>query len=65
MTCPLCQKEIDYIDYLDTQLLEQFIDELGEINPRRKTYLCQQHQNKIKKAIKRARHLSLLPYTTH
>jgi len=64
MVCPLCQKEIEYVDYLDIQLLEQFLNELGGIRSRRKTRLCRKHQRKVKQAIKQARYLALLPYVS-
>ncbi len=62
MTCPLCQKAIENIDYLNADFLRQFITETGKIKSRRKTRLCAKHQRQITLAIKRARYLGLLPY---
>lgn len=51
------------IDYKDVALLKNYISERGKILPRRVTGLNAKHQRKITTAIKRARHLALLPYT--
>lgn len=51
-----------YFDYKDTRFLSQFISESGKIIPRRITGACAPCQRKIDTAIKRARHLALLPY---
>lgn len=53
---------IKYIDYKDTDFLLQFINEQGKILPRRITGNSLKYQRKVSTAIKRARHLSLLPY---
>ena len=50
------------IDYKDTNKLRTFISERGKILPRRITGTCAKHQRKLTVAIKRARHISLLPY---
>ena len=52
------------IDYKDVELLKNFITEQGKILPRRATGVTVQQQRKLTKAIKRARILSLLPFTT-
>ncbi len=52
------------IDYKDPQLLKYFITERGKIVPRRISGLCAKNQRKVAKAIKRARKIALLPYTT-
>jgi small subunit ribosomal protein S18 len=62
MSCQLCQKAIEEIDFTDADFLRQFTTETGKIKTRRKTRLCSKHQRKITKAIKRARYLGLLPY---
>jgi len=64
MNCSLCQKNIRDIDFKNTKLLERFISILAKIKSRKKTALCSMHQKKISRAIKRARFLGLLPYTT-
>ncbi len=53
---------IKYIDYKDTDFLLQFINEQGKILPRRITGNSLKYQRKVSTAIKRARHLALLPY---
>ncbi len=60
--CPLCQKEIQRIDFTDIESLKQFTYNQEKLKPRRKTGLCTQHQKKITQAIKRARFLALMPY---
>ena len=64
MSCPLCQQNVQEIDFKNTQLLKKFLSPLGKIRPKKKTKLCAWHQRKIAKAIKRARYLGLLPYVT-
>jgi small subunit ribosomal protein S18 len=51
------------VDYKDVGRLRIYISERGKIEPRRKTGACQRHQRLVSTAIKRARHLALLPYT--
>ena len=51
-----------YIDYKDTEFLQRFINEQGKMLPRRVTDTSAKRQRSITKAIKRARHLALLPY---
>ncbi|MGE4554819.1 MAG: 30S ribosomal protein S18 [Candidatus Paceibacterota bacterium] len=60
-TCYFCQKN-KKINYKETEVLKQFISGQMKIYPRRKTGLCNYHQNRLKKAIKRARILGLLPF---
>jgi small subunit ribosomal protein S18 len=55
--------KVDTIDYKDVGLLRQFITEQGKIMARRKTGTCAKHQRRLAVAIKRARHLALLPFT--
>jgi small subunit ribosomal protein S18 len=56
-------KEVLTIDYKDVEKLRRLISERGKIDPRRKTGLIAKDQRKLTRAIKRARHLALLPYT--
>jgi len=63
MTCFLCQKNINEVDFKDTELLRHFISGFYKIRSRKKTGLCVHHQKQIARAIKRARELGLLPYT--
>ena len=52
------------IDYKDTKALKRFLGESGKILPRRRTGLSAKNQRTVTTAVKRARHLSLLPYST-
>jgi small subunit ribosomal protein S18 len=52
------------IDFKQSDLLRRFISEDGKIRPRRQTGTCARHQRELARAIKRARHLALLPYTS-
>ena len=60
--CRLKKHGIKYIDYKDGEFLLKFINEQGKILPRRITGTSLKYQRKISVAIKRARHLSLLPF---
>ena len=53
---------IDHIDYKDVETLKQFVGDRGKINPRRHTGLNAKHQRELRRAIKRARNLALLPF---
>lgn len=57
-------EHIEYIDYKDTELLQQFINNQGKILPRRVTGVSARVQRQITRAVKRARHLSLIPFVT-
>ncbi len=50
------------IDYKQKDLLKRFVNEQGKIRPRRESGACAKHQRVVSKAIKRARHMALLPY---
>lgn len=62
--CKFCVDKIEYVDFKDTKLLQQFIPERGKILPRRISGTCALHQRKLQNAIKRARIMALLPFTT-
>ena len=62
--CSFCVDHMEYIDYKDVAKLRRFISERGKILPRRVTSTCAHHQRALTVAIKRARHLALLPYTS-
>jgi small subunit ribosomal protein S18 len=62
--CKFCVEKIDYIGYKDVKLLAPFIPERGKIQPRRISGTCATHQRSLQTAIKRARQLALIPYTT-
>ncbi len=60
--CVFCGKD-KTIDYKDVAVLRKYISERGKILPRRITGNCAKHQRELTTAIKRARHIALLPYT--
>ncbi len=60
--CPFCMEGVKYIDYKNPDALRPYLDELGKIQGRRKTGVCAKHQRRLAVAIKRARHLALLPF---
>lgn len=62
--CYFCANHIEYIDYKDVELLKRYISEKGKILPRRVTGTCAKHQRTLTVAIKRARIMGLLPFTT-
>ena len=61
--CHFCVDKVITIDYKDTARFRRFISERSKIEPRRKTGVCAGHQRDLSVAIKRARHLALLPFT--
>ncbi|MBE7047992.1 MAG: 30S ribosomal protein S18 [Ruminococcaceae bacterium] len=61
--CAFCQDKIDYIDYKDVAKLRRFVSERAKILPRRITGTCAKHQRQLTEAIKRARHIALLPFS--
>jgi small subunit ribosomal protein S18 len=62
--CAFCMSKTSTIDYKQVDVLRPYVTERGKIRPRRQTGLCARHQRKAALAIKRARHLALLPFTT-
>lgn len=62
--CKFKAEKIDFIDYKDVDLLKSFIPERGKIAPKRTTGTSAKYQRMLAQAIKRARHLALIPYTT-
>ncbi|MDY6908047.1 MAG: 30S ribosomal protein S18 [Chloroflexota bacterium] len=64
--CAFCVAKVDTIDYKNPALFRRYISDRGKMEPRRKTGVCARHQRALAVAVKRARHLALLPYTpTH
>ncbi len=61
-SCPFAAKDAPQIDYKDTRLLQGFMSERGKIVPSRITAVSAKKQRELARAIKRARHLGLLPY---
>lgn len=62
--CQFCTDKSVTIDYKQAETLRRFISEDGKIRPRRQTGTCARHQRELAVAIKRARHLALLPFTS-
>jgi len=60
--CFFCRDKVLYIDYKDPAKLRPYISDRGKISPRRKSGACAKHQRALAIAIKRARHLALLPF---
>ena len=61
--CQFCGDKVAYIDFKDTAKLRKYTSDRGKILPRRMTGTCAMHQRQLTVAIKRARHIALLPYT--
>ena len=62
--CAFCVEKIAYIDYKEVSRLRRYLSERAKILPRRVTGTCARHQRVLTGALKRARHIALLPYTT-
>jgi small subunit ribosomal protein S18 len=62
--CIFCKDRIAYVDFKDVGLLRKFVSERGKIRARRVTGNCAQHQRDVAAAIKNAREMALLPYST-
>lgn len=62
--CRFQKNRIKYIDYKDAEFLKKFLNDQGKILPRRLTGTSLKYQRKVAQAVKRARHLALLPYVT-
>jgi small subunit ribosomal protein S18 len=62
--CVFCSDENQVIDYKDANLLRKYISERGKILPRRITGTSLKFQRRVAQAVKRARHLALLPFVT-
>ncbi len=62
--CIFCADKVAEIDYKDTFKLRKFISEKSKIVPRRISGNCAKHQREVTEAIKRARHIALLPFTS-
>lgn len=62
--CRFTQNNIKYIDFKDVKLLQKFVSEQGKIIPKRITGTSAKYQRQLSLAIKRARHMALLPYVS-
>ncbi|MFZ3074495.1 MAG: 30S ribosomal protein S18 [Minisyncoccales bacterium] len=61
MACYFCQRNIQEINYKDTETLQHFTSGMGKIKPKKKTGVCATHQRMVAREVKRARFLALLP----
>ncbi|MEX0683298.1 MAG: 30S ribosomal protein S18 [Dehalococcoidia bacterium] len=61
--CIMCADHIKTVDYKNVSFLRRFVSDRARIETRRRTSACAKHQRALATAIKRARHLALLPYT--
>jgi small subunit ribosomal protein S18 len=61
-TCFFCEENISVVDYKQADVLGRLLTDRGKIRPRRQTGTCARHQRQLAVAIKRARHLALLPF---
>jgi small subunit ribosomal protein S18 len=60
--CQFCAEKTKRIDYKSVDVLRGLISDRGKIRPRRQTGTCARHQREVAEAIKRARHMALLPF---
>jgi small subunit ribosomal protein S18 len=63
-SCNFCRAKVDHIDYKDFQNLRRSLSDKGKIRSRRITGACRRHQRQVALAVKRAREMALLPYST-
>jgi small subunit ribosomal protein S18 len=62
--CAFCVDHVREIDYKDVARLRRYLSDRGKIEPRRKTGTCARHQRRLSVALKNARHMALMPYTS-
>ncbi|MDR3626928.1 MAG: 30S ribosomal protein S18 [Ignavibacteriaceae bacterium] len=62
--CRFTQNKVTYIDYKDVKLLQKYVTEQGKIIPKRITGTSSKYQRQLSLAIKRARHMALLPFVS-
>ena len=60
--CRFCEEKLNYVDFKDDKKLTRFTTEQGKIIPKRTSGTCAKHQRQLVRAIKRARHLALIPF---
>ena len=61
-TCSVCESGVRVVDYKDERTLSRFLTDRGKIIPARLSGMCARHQRQLARAIKRARHLALMPF---
>ena len=62
--CYFCLNGLKEVDYKNARVLQKFLSGYAKILPRKKTGLCAKHQRKLAQAVKRARYMAIIPYTT-
>ena len=62
LVCAFCVDKNAQIDYKQPEILHRYMNDRGKIRPRRQTGACARHQRQLAQAIKRARHLAMLPF---
>lgn len=60
--CEFCVAGTSHVDYKDAEKLKRYVTEFGRIRPRRQTGVCAKHQRALAIAVKRSRHIALLPF---
>ena len=63
-SCFFCREKIEEVDYKNYNQLRRYVSEKGKIRSRRITGACRRHQRQVAAAVKRAREMALLPYST-
>lgn len=63
--CTFCVNSVEAIDYKNLPIIKRFMSSYGKIVPRRRSGVCAKHQRTLATAIKRARIMALVPFTTH
>ena len=63
--CHFCKERVDYIDYKNSKVLSKFLSRYMKIEPRRRSGNCSKHQRLVATALKRARHMALLPFNLY
>lgn len=62
--CNFCKENVEYIDFKDDRKLFRYLTEQGKMIPRHTSGTCAKHQRQLARAVKRARHLALIPFVT-
>jgi small subunit ribosomal protein S18 len=62
--CSFCLEHVEFIDYKEVARLRRYLSDRGKILPRRMTGTCAKHQRALTVALKRARHIALLPFAS-
>jgi small subunit ribosomal protein S18 len=65
LKCSLCEEGVDEVSYKDTYRLSKFLSRRGKIIPKNRTGACAHHQTQIANAVKNARYMALIPYSSN